>query len=560
MSLYHDDEPSQLSALPSADNLDLPGALLELSWRKTNIQLFPPPLSVWPAWLRCPCATARERHGSSKHHHRHHDVCYCELTMHNMRILDLRRNRLRTLQPSIKSFASLQHLYLDHNAQLVQLPDEIGQLAQLETLSLVGCALESLPDALSTLAHLSVINASYNRLQSFVSLPPPALRVCKLRENRITTLEREFAMCAGALQVLDMSHNPLIEIACDLSAFAALRVLKLARCQLADIPPGIGYLESLETLVLHACTAQTAPATLPFDLAKLARLRTLDLSIRGITQIPHSIVQCHLLVTLTLPIVVQAAVVPPPASSIRLKMSEISKPIAHLRIAGFFNLTSPDSVTDMLDMLTDGQHLPQLRSLTVSCDTRAADGMTQLLALPMRSESQVEHPSRGTKGRSGGDDRDSSGLDSPLRTRTSTRESELVHLHSSTRPSRRGSRGLNSSFENLFQAVIPQRQATPKRHNRKLSLTRTTSSALQTTRHFHGNDAATTTATHIASASVPSPVALTQHRSLEPARTRNSSFSSRTVESTPSSSLGSLVSQLRRAVTLRGKSSPSKFK
>ncbi len=131
------------------------------------------------------------------------------------------------LPEEIGQFANLQSLGLRDN-QLTSLPESMGQLAKLQSLDLSGNKLPSLPKSIGQLASLQSLDLSFNKLtslpESFGQLAN--LQSLNLTGNQLTSLPEFFGQLAK-LQSLDLRGNQLASLPASLARLKKLRELKL---------------------------------------------------------------------------------------------------------------------------------------------------------------------------------------------------------------------------------------------------------------------------------------------------------------------------------------------
>jgi hypothetical protein len=98
------------------------------------------------------------------------------------------------LPAEIGNLSNLQTLSL-YNNQLISLPAEIGNLSNLQTLSLYNNQLISLPPEIGNLSNLQWLNLAYNQLSSLPAEIGNLSNLCTLdlRENLFETVPTELA-------------------------------------------------------------------------------------------------------------------------------------------------------------------------------------------------------------------------------------------------------------------------------------------------------------------------------------------------------------------------------
>jgi len=153
--------------------------------------------------------------------------------------LELYGCKLKELPKEIGQLRQLQTLYLGNSIiaqrlglssnQLTQLPKEIAQLQQLQELYLRDNQLTQLPKEIGQLQQLQTLD---------------------LMENQLTQLPKEIGQLQQ-LQTLSLSSNQLTQLPKEISQLQQLQRLNLGRNQLTQLPKEIGQLQQLQTLSLH---------------------------------------------------------------------------------------------------------------------------------------------------------------------------------------------------------------------------------------------------------------------------------------------------------------------
>ena len=170
--------------------------------------------------------------------------------------LDVAHNQLDELPNELAlSLTLLQTVIASHN-RLVRLPVTIGSLSALRILNVSSNALESLPAELAAVATLHVLDASSNALRDLGSSLPRGLRELKLDGNRLMRLP-------------DLRCSPQLES------------LSVARNQLAELPPSVGVLRRLTSLVVSENSLTALP-----DLGGAESLVLLDARTNRLSAVP----------------------------------------------------------------------------------------------------------------------------------------------------------------------------------------------------------------------------------------------------------------------------------
>ncbi|XP_031379160.1 disease resistance protein RPP5-like [Punica granatum] len=185
-------------------------------------------------------------------------------------LLELKCVKLNNLQlgnfpDSLGALSSMVELDLT-DTDIVQLPDEIGGLVELEKLCLRSCKkMQKVPEALGELKSLVSLDLSSSGL---VELPSTIGNLQKILCIRLSGCEE--------MRTLPSSLGEL----------KSLVELDLKGTSIAELPQSIGGLENLKLLLLHSCKAIKE---LPETVGKLKSLVRLDLSGTAITALPDSI-------------------------------------------------------------------------------------------------------------------------------------------------------------------------------------------------------------------------------------------------------------------------------
>jgi internalin A len=141
----------------------------------------------------------------------------------NLQRLEIRRSSIPRVPEQLWQLTNLRHLSINSN-RLTKLPPGIGCLTHLRTLWLGGCRLTELPDELIELRDLVNLQISANRFSEF---PPqvfelPSLQALYLDYNQIRHLPSDISRL-DKLVTLDLSSNRLTTLPHELARLSALK-------------------------------------------------------------------------------------------------------------------------------------------------------------------------------------------------------------------------------------------------------------------------------------------------------------------------------------------------
>jgi Leucine-rich repeat (LRR) protein len=141
-----------------------------------------------------------------------------EIVLNDDGILELSFRGWETVSPSIYPYSrSIIHLDLSFNC-LVELPDEIGTLCNLQSINVSCNKLQSIPHSIGRLRRLTSLKAEGNKLNN---LPEElgsciSLKSIHLAENQINNLPESLGNCIS-LAMLDLQNNNLNSLPLTLS-------------------------------------------------------------------------------------------------------------------------------------------------------------------------------------------------------------------------------------------------------------------------------------------------------------------------------------------------------
>lgn len=233
--------------------------------------------------------------------------------MRNLVVLNISNNKFGSIHPVVCQLDALKDLDVSFN-NIIELPDELGQLNNLERFVMVGNQISRFPtsvqnlvllkyldcrrNALGDLAQvcllpkLQTLYADHNALHSLDLSLGPRLECFDASRNEITKLSLTPApdgntLCS--LTTLDISHAKLSSFDdLALAQLTTLRTLRLDHNKFTSIPETLGELVQLEYL---SC-ADNALGSLPISIGLLQKLETLDVHANNLTEVPATIWNC----------------------------------------------------------------------------------------------------------------------------------------------------------------------------------------------------------------------------------------------------------------------------
>jgi Leucine-rich repeat (LRR) protein len=207
--------------------------------------------------------------------------------------------KLVELPEILSQLTNLEVLDVSNNA-IETLPDWIGKLAHLTNLNVSDNRLTTLPSSLANLAHLEILDVSNlnyigrgleaearepgNSLREF---PPVLQQLTQLRQLNISNVGLlqlpEWILALDHLLELDVSHNQLTAIPASLCQLKNLKSLELSFNRLGWLPEEIGSLSALLDLDL----SRNELRYLPIGLCDLKQLKRLNLFSNKFESLPE---------------------------------------------------------------------------------------------------------------------------------------------------------------------------------------------------------------------------------------------------------------------------------
>lgn len=216
------------------------------------------------------------------------------------------KNNITHIPPDIAKLSNLQQLDLSSN-ELGELPNELAQLRQLNTLEATNNRLTVLPAIIGQLVNLQILDLSNNQIgEALTGLAHlPRLQRLNLSKNQITTLPADLSAWQY-LQRIDISNNLFNRFPVQITQLPLLEQLSITANQLSDLPTEINQLKGLKILYLNNNLIKTLPDNwdglqklkrfylnnnqidhLPDGFAALKQLQLLDIRNNSLDEVPQ---------------------------------------------------------------------------------------------------------------------------------------------------------------------------------------------------------------------------------------------------------------------------------
>ncbi len=208
-----------------------------------------------------------------------------ELTEMENLLLD--SNGLRSLPKSIGKLKKLRRLYAYHN-KLATLPDSLCECTALEDLSLWSNELTEIPESIGKLSKLTELDVHGNQL---TALPDSIgdlkeLDELDIHDNKITELPDTLVGC-DKLRELDTARNQLRALPDNIGGIKSLEILKFGRNPMPQLPESIGELHNLIELNCTGGWDPQALKALPDSMKGMPKLNTVELHNCQFTEVPE---------------------------------------------------------------------------------------------------------------------------------------------------------------------------------------------------------------------------------------------------------------------------------
>ncbi|WVZ55963.1 hypothetical protein U9M48_006558 [Paspalum notatum var. saurae] len=180
-------------------------------------------------------------------------------------IVALRDARLKEVPQEVLQVGnSLRTLDLTNN-KLVEIPQEVGRLVNMQRLVLAGNMIENIPANIGYLRNLKILT---------------------LDRNRISILPEELGSLSN-LQQLSISQNSLLCLPKSVGDLRNMLLLNVSDNKLKELPESIGGCKSLEELQANGNSIEDVPSS----ICNLVCLKSLSLNGNKIRQLPPNLLR-----------------------------------------------------------------------------------------------------------------------------------------------------------------------------------------------------------------------------------------------------------------------------
>ncbi len=195
--------------------------------------------------------------------------------------------KLKTLPESIGNLTSLRSLSLRDN-NLITIPDSIGNLTSLEYINFRSNRLETIPESIGNLKFLKYLVLRNNPLKS---IPDSIGNLSLLMELYLAGIKLpvlpKWIGNLSSLKYLNLENNQLTTLPVSIGNLSLLNILLLGENRLKMLPETIGNLKSLRVLVLSGNDITSIPGS----FKNLTSLKSLLLQRNKLKKLPYSIIR-----------------------------------------------------------------------------------------------------------------------------------------------------------------------------------------------------------------------------------------------------------------------------
>mgnify|MGYP000256069636 CR=1 FL=1 len=205
--------------------------------------------------------------------------------MTNLESISIEEGGISVIPEEIGNLTKLKLLKIQRHA-ITSIPPEIGNLSNLERLDLESNIITTLPPEIGNLQNLTKLQLGGNELTNFpIEITDLTnLRILSLWSNQITSIPPEIQNL-NELETLNLNSNQITTLSPQIGEPNKLEFLYLSSNQITTLPQEIGDLRNLKELYLQA----NQITSIPLEIGSLTNLEILYLSSNDITNIPITI-------------------------------------------------------------------------------------------------------------------------------------------------------------------------------------------------------------------------------------------------------------------------------
>jgi Leucine-rich repeat (LRR) protein len=207
--------------------------------------------------------------------------------LRNLETLDVRGTRISEL-PTATVLEKLQHLRTLNisDTKITELPKDIEKLQLLTTLDISGTNVTELPREIGKLRRLKTLNASGTKVRE---LPKEVenlehLETLDISCTEVAYLPKEIGNLQ-LLEILNASRTSVAALPREIGRLQYLKTLNVSGTKVSDVPKEIGTLQYLRTLDI----SYTKVKDVPGEITKLERLENLDVRNTCVMELPKEI-------------------------------------------------------------------------------------------------------------------------------------------------------------------------------------------------------------------------------------------------------------------------------
>jgi len=203
----------------------------------------------------------------------------------NLNLLLCNFNKLLEIPKEIGSLTNLLIFNCSNNFNIKNLPNEIGNLKNLQELYINNMKLTILPETIGNLKNLTKLCCIFNNLESIPSSIINLENLIELNLTKNNLIEIPDLKKLKNLRKLGISHNKLYKLPINIGELINLELLECGVNNLTTIPRSIKKLKKLEILELN----NNKILFLPREIGELIKLKNLKICYNNLIEFPKEI-------------------------------------------------------------------------------------------------------------------------------------------------------------------------------------------------------------------------------------------------------------------------------